>query len=990
MSLKVCVVFAAMWVMAMAACSDHSNAIACTEATGCFWRPRVSLCVNGGFPKTYIWVNVGETTYAQIANTDFSGDEFHGPELTTDDTQLEWSKAAPSATRPANPVLGELVPRYNKTVNIADQPPLVQPAGTFAYLYRNMSEPDSAFPKEDSFEFYYGDHWGMVHITIIFAGYTMPTYRCRDSAGEHTDTSSTATGPSNWCFAGASNSNDRPWVTKKVLPPVWSQLTSDPNADILEYAPTNTTEGIDIRWVNNALNITAYGRMGHMGQRVYGFEQFQYYNPNTFPTQTYNLNEMDSSAAKIPKTMTFDRTCVAAAATQGTATSWSTTFNGLSKTANATVPSDYPSQCTEFAHGPLCGSAPLLTVSAASPGGSYGPMWSTMLEGCTIATTGIFPLDLMLNYCYDGTHNTGCTHNVFTFDDQYYYTFVTFSFFNTAIQPNSWVNPSRGWQEIHHEYQVSLTLKSTLDFAFETGIDIFTVDIQWFRYSSEYQTLSCGLNDASCQLHDRGLGINLIVYPDGYNAAYGPRSPLITGTNKHAHSNSPKKVLAINWYTTSQNTQPSEYYNDDLSYNGLDKHFKVHACATEQSDANTQPTDSCDFQNVTVRIRMKNNNESVGQTWGWTQRMVFQFTLNNGEHPNFIMDPNYKQTALETTGSFSGKTATCRTYPELFEHDVMSRDPLIVHEGAEQNTEEACKNLDQETCGPSARESGTNIHNGTTPFTHAGYGCEWNYYRALCVPAYSVTCQEVGAKVFGPTDRAIVVMDVTDVDTTCTAIKRVTFKYSSGGRSYVVHAVYPNGEAGVTALDDGSEYLFPKYEFLHYQPLSKLQRNMYPLPQTNEWDYGFVFQPGTVNDATTMTIEAVLTIHPECTNPNKLKNKNKNKRFTALQANGDTDIAINEEFKLNSKLVSHAVNRVQQSAPQQNVAGGVLSHEGSRKTMVTVVNNTPLYITLAVMGVAIVAALVGAVVYVRNVDSAMKMTKQGSSVHITGDSAAQQ
>eukprot|EP00759_Apiculatamorpha_spiralis_P056798 PhF_6_TR8304/c3_g1_i2/m.12830 len=984
-SLKVVVVsWLVVAALASPACPSITSQTTCASTAGCAYRTAGSQCVRV-LPEQSVWVKANDIYYAQIPIPAFAADgTFDGPQLEVINN-VKSAKVA-SVDVPAGPALGQLIPWDADTTHYRNQqPPLVQVKGTFAYRFEVASSaPVTTFPRLDSFEYTFTDaadngvYWGIVRLTIAHPSVLIDTeaYRCKDTVAGMKNgvdwNGPFSKGPIDVCYRGHANSIYRPWVTRQELPRVWAEVSNaNINDNVITYGPL--VDGLEVRWMNNALNITANGRLGYSGQRVYGFTPFKFEDSRT------NANAWNTdSATGMPQTMSFDKSCVSGVSS-ASPNGWGNVFGSLPNANSLTVASG-TRQCSSFQHSYLCANAPFLTVQSGyiqtltNTDSIHKQPWTTLLDACMIWTTGVFKWDLIQNYCKNGKYGTcGTGNNVFDISKVGNDWLIRFDFFNTAIQPASQINnadqKARGWIEINHKYQVSLTLAGRLDFNFETGIDIFTVDVQWFRYQSLNPT------EGSATLFDRGLGINLIVYPEGYNAGYPQSNPLrdTVDSFKVYHNNVPKKVTGIIFYKNPEDTTdtsgdtttnrpvglPAPYQSDHRGWSDEDNHLKVNPCKPETSTAT--PANSCDFQNLTARIRMPNDGNDNFQ---WTGRLIFQFTLNQQpapEHPNFIMDMNYKQTAIAREGSFSATSATCRTYPKLLEQEVKTRDPNIPYQGHGMAPESQCAGLSQTECGPSARETSQGGN---------GLGCIWSYNRQACVPGYSVTCQDVDSKTFGPTDRSIVVFDITDVDSSCTSMYKLWFTWTSGGVTNKVYAVFPADETLPTESGVTVAKLMPNFEFLMFQPLSELERNMYPLPQTNLWDYGFVFEPGTINDNVHLTITAQMRISLTCASRRHHSNKKaleSSRRFRTLAESDSSSMSFEEQFTLQksslSRVSNNNVGTINEVAPKAVVSSS--STEQENQIVQTRVNNTPLYIAIGCVFSAILVAALFAVAFVK-------------------------
>ena len=202
---------------------------------------------------------------------------------------------------------------------------------------------------------------------------------------------------------------------------------------------------------------------------------------------------------------------------------------------------------------------------------------------------------------------------------------------------------------------------------------------------------------------------------------------------------------------------------------------------------------------------------------------MIQFLLANGEHPHFQITPKLYTQSLCVRGAFSGSTATCRSSPFW---------PIADTDGS----------------GTSARDEGPSSR--PTAFNGTYYSLPW------------LLCEEVDARTFGPTDWAIILFDIKDVDPDLVQLHSLYIVINDGLTTQNIYFTDPSGQINAVSW-------LPNYGYLHYRNLKDLGQldfdNEAPTHPTGvsppkNMDFGFAFTPGAHNENTKITIYCTLRI----------------------------------------------------------------------------------------------------------------------------------
>jgi hypothetical protein len=812
----------------------------------------------------------------------------------------------------SQPAIGSMIPVWLDNEVLNPQPALIQLDGTFAYKYTHQSGNTYPLTAEVSYTFreacHFAKFYGKIYITIWDAdslAASRAQYHCTVTKA---------------CIPEAVSGENRPVWAQQVLPRIWSSVaeyTTDNPPRPCFAAPE---ESATFKFDDNSLWIEGYGRAGWGTQRVFGF--------NALKPDQYLWNK-----TLIDKTASFDQQCVENVAKYNydqwvangkheTLGVWGKTFAGPAGESRWSD-ADYGSNFCQLVNTPnhLCNNAPLLTVRSGflkKIGGAvstYKEPWLMKFEECRVHVTGVFPWDLMRRLTrtmevsdsylvpdpIEAAKQSPNLQKLPVFEFTYPQAgnpsgnipqsniVIKFSFYNMAIQPFSFIDMSRSFVDINDRYDVTLNVRQCLKFEFESGQDTFTVDFQWFRYKSVAK-----ISPDTDANFPWGLGLNLIIYPEAYDAAYSQASPRIQnvlGVPKKYHNNVPRKIRTVGIYNTRDpgtgnlipNGLPDDigrphdstgrvlWFDDQSGWDGVDNAYEVYPCAAEPQTGNN-PSSSCDWQNVTLRFARKNPDETPSVSALWTEEVVLEFLLNDGQRPTLRLKPGLLQTAVDASGAFSGCTGLCRTVPYLLESlrgNTISNDP-----GAQWNANQICDQNSKanyhgagswtQACGWDAR-SGQNT----------GCAVEQTHDSVTiptkCVPAVSITCEEPDAVTYGPDDRVIFVYDIYNMDSKYVEPVSIRFEWSSK-QSYWMDPtqaekkvwVFHEGGAAAVALLNNGVWFSPSYNWLNTTIMTERERNNKPLSNEansfRKWDFGFAFNPGLLNENMKIRVYTTLRV----------------------------------------------------------------------------------------------------------------------------------
>lgn len=782
-----------------------------------------------------------------------------------------------------------LIPVWSSWVIGPPQPALISLDGTFAVHWTPQAG-QPAYPFDIMVAYKYsgtcgfGEAFGFIKIHVwdeaSIAAYNIK-YQCHLSD------------PTDVCIDGSQIESQRPFKVQQVLPRIWSHITKwrveGDNPPVPCYSQPQETAYF--RFDNNSLIIEGSGRQGWGGQRVWSF------GPMKGPINLLHDENL------IEPTVTFNKTCAAAVAEAqrqiyndcgqcNVRGIWGKVFSSVSEDPVQTA----SNVCSLFNHEHLCENAPLLTVNQGKlkyqdgEETSFDEPWITWIAGgCQRGVRGTFPWDLMRRYARN--HRVSRTHlpdtesfadtpsnwpmkNVFNFEWPVgnkalnvgtSNIVITFSFYNSAIQPFALINYGRSFIDINNRYDVRLNVRQCLKFTFESGQDVFSVDFQWFRYRSE----GAKLPDETCKPF--ALGVNLIVYPEAYDAYHTctiPRTETIHGMTKTFCDRSPKAITGVEIYSSPNTVDKAGIPRDgdgnqiwwEDEHSGSDYVNDVFDC--------TDPSGSCGWQNVTLRYKRNCFDGSIEHNY-WTERVTLQFTLAGLERPTFQFAPGFVESAKSINGAFTGCSGLCRTVPWDLEalrgetvSTLTSRAGQAGHQWA---SHEYCAQFGKDAWQPN--------DNDGTPWTTA---CGWDARTGAqgcmvkqthdsvtepseCVPAISVTCEEPNAITYGPTDRVIFVYDIFNVNPGYVEPvyvrvewgKSMQYGMDSTATDQKVWLFHEDGQA---AANDGSAaWVDPDFSFMNMTILTHRERNLGLLSTAltqggHVWDFGFQMSPGLLNE----------------------------------------------------------------------------------------------------------------------------------------------
>jgi hypothetical protein len=513
------------------------------------------------------------------------------------------------------------------------------------------------------------------------------------------------------------SSTDGLWMTRHTLPRLWD-MQKDENGQAVKptidfgTATNIDTDNLDFEWMSNYALISTYGALSNMGARFPTFEVVEWKTGETF-----------SSISGVATTSTgFDQSCLNNQGTTGlgsdvwpvltsasvsyiSGTSWYHKFGGKH------------AACNTFAdRATACKYAPLLTPRPNVNENDQG-VWRLEIKKCSLKWQGKFTWNAMRNQKLYAP--TSAPQNAFLISggssgaDFSIQTVI----YNEAVQPNSWTSPARGYVEIDKKYILTVALSSDTEFQFELGIDIFTVDLQQFRYTNGNS--------------EQAFGFNMITYPTALNTEQSSPDrrvvnykwvehywvspdatmcptcgPVGTETNKCVDSSSTYSGAfpdGGNCGSTVSETSGARVFLFKGPSTGSNDCSSVTSPMIVRNRDGLSPQEGCqtNFQNITIRGRAIGSQAST-TPMGFEGKITLSFELANGEHPHFVIEPKMYVKSISIDGAFAGTSSTCRTSPY------------------------------------------------------------WPVQSTTQLP--STLCEEVDARTFGPTDWAVIFFDIKDVD----------------------------------------------------------------------------------------------------------------------------------------------------------------------------------------------------------------------------------
>jgi hypothetical protein len=713
---------------------------------------------------------------------------------------------------------------------------------------------------------------------------------------------------------------DGMWLARHTLPRLWDMQRSETGAPVLPSitwnGETKDTDGLDFEWSSNFALITAYGAIGNMAVRFPTFEIIQ-----PVPGSPFDESAVTSQAAGL--STGFEQLCLQYQGNTGhgsdvwvfnadqadgslgplykSSQSWYQKFGGKHEDCDVFTGTD---MVAGNAVRKQCLYAPLLSPRA-SQSEDAGGVWKLAVKDCTTRWQGKFTWNAMRNQKLkngnDALYISGGGSNAFT---------ITGEIYNQAVQPNSWTDPSRGFVEIDHKYLLTVTLSQDTNFQFELGVDIFTVDLQQFRYFVG---------------NEHAFGFNMIIYPKKLNDITPQSQPdrRVTGFQWVEHKwiapgdaecagmacggttkpgrfssvDSNGNYVADMGQTACVNSAstPSDYVGNDFPSGNCGTGdspavFLYKGPSTPSGDSvctNADPMNafrdvmgispqypsypsspvvcSIDYQNITLRGRSPGSNRNQGNgAFGFEGKITLTFQLKNGEHPHFVITPQMYVKSISIDGAFAGSSSTCRGSPY------------------------------------------------------------WPVGDTTSLPQY--LCEEVDARTFGPTDWASIFFDIKDVDESLVEMTKLTIVVNS-----ITVKFFPLNDASVGGTD-----WTPQYAYLNFRDLKTVQQGGVSTLDTpsapsgvappKKTDYAFAFTPGAHNENAKITIYCTLRIKSSAVL------RHSTRRFASSGANVDAENSVQERISINKgfnpQLSSSSSNqRIVEGSNNQvansNAGGGV-------------------------------------------------------------------
>eukprot|EP00759_Apiculatamorpha_spiralis_P038018 PhF_6_TR37530/c1_g1_i1/m.55545 len=569
---------------------------------------------------------------------------------------------------------------------------------------------------------------------------------------------------------------------------------------------------VDVAWSENLLNIDVYGYVGRGGQRFGTFEQVQWAPGRRFTQNSVNslVNpfslSFDSSCLKneLIHTVTATDTVVSVATLYKLTNDELRAMNPGLPTLNTDLvnPTVFPTlkiqswaqryqgeyaACSDLYQLTSCNTRPLLTPN---PSGR----WTYTFDNCRSMARGVFDWnDLRTMTDKSGNKIWSLVQLPLTNEIA-----LKGDFYSQAVQPNDLTGgEKRGWAFLDHKYTISITFSATTDFNFELGIDIFTVDLQQFRY---YYV------DESNSKQYEAFGFNMLIYPLIVSNAQWQQNPDRRVSNVFFYPNKAScengDTQCAKWESPTSGHQvrlirgPSTTESDCDNINNDQPYGLVYGDVPGLSPASPK-NGACatNFQNVTFR-GISNVEKNTVNPFGFLGTIIVQFELENGEHPNFYIKPKIFTKSLSITGAFEGSTSTCRTSPNW---------PV-------------------------------------------------NPTAAWSIPASWNLCEEPDARTFGPHDWAVILFDIKDVDRALTFATKLSVMYTVAGVPQTVNFICRGG-ASCQVTQNVAYMNF--HELSATEIATKIDTN--PSAPHN-MDFGFLFTPGAINENLKITIACTIRV----------------------------------------------------------------------------------------------------------------------------------
>jgi hypothetical protein len=705
------------------------------------------------------------------------------------------------------------------------------------------------------------------------------------------------------CTGNCRNLADGLWMARQTLPRIWDVATNEAGNPVKPTltASSITSDALEFEWSSNYAIVSTYGAIGNMAVRFPTFEPLNWAPGDAF-TSTPGVATQSTG---------FDQTCLTYQGAGGQGTdlwafnpaqndgsvpssnylqdnTWYQKFNGKHSGCNAFTGS------TSNVRN-VCRYAPLLAPRTNVDEDDAG-IWRLTVTGCNLKWQGKFTWNAMRNQVLNNG-NKAFAINLSGND----YT-ITGEMYNQAVQPNSWTEPARGYAAIDHKYLLTVVLSQNTDFEFELGVDIFTVDLQQFRY---FETNG-----------DRSFGYNMIVYPAKLTALEPNQAP-------------DRRVTGFTWFA-QQWVAPTQQQCPNCGTGGTTTECKPTVTATQYTGAMDAPScaspvvvlykgpsttaaqcsdspqlavlgvpgvsrpsesssaqivcDNANYQNITLRGTAPGSNQVANlQTagFGFDGKITLTFELANGEHPHFVITPKMYVKSISVDGAFAGSTSTCRGSPS------------------------------------------------------------WPVANDQQLPQY--VCEEVDARTFGPTDWAAIFFDIKDVDASLVSVQNlkivigtleVTFENANGPSNY---------------------FTSNTYKYFNYRNLKTfagfdLSNPTSPSTVTSpqNTDFGFAFTPGAHNENSKITIYCTLRIAQT--------KMNKSRRFVSAAAE-DAHNTVQESINIHNANSQSVASQQRVVESQSSTSSANAASSSSSSSNVTV-------IVLAAACAVLLAAVIGMVLYV--------------------------
>jgi hypothetical protein len=753
------------------------------------------------------------------------------------------------------------------------------------------------------------------------------------------------------CSGSCRNGADGMWMARHTLPRLWDMQRDEKGQLVknkISYGGVSNidTDGLDFEWSSNFALISTYGAISNMAVRFPTFEVVQF-NPGTsfdqasvasqaaslstgFDASCLNIqNRNDDSTARDISVdrgtdvwvFNTDQADGQVGTKSSSGKSWYQKFGGRHYSCDI-----FQAVIENNVRRP-CRYAPLLTPRL-NQDEDLGGVWKFAVEGCAYKWQGKFTWNAMrtqkLFNGNDAMHISGGGNAAYT---------ITGEIYNQAVQPNSWTDPSRGFVEIDHKYLLTVVLSQDTNFQFELGIDIFTVDLQQFRYFVG---------------NEHAFGFNMIVYPKKMNDITPQSDPdrRVTGFQWVEHKWIAPGVAECTGMQCGQNVAAPGRFSSVDSNGNYQATSGQAACANSATAAGdytgaTFPSGNCDvganpavylykgpatpagtsvctngadpmtdirgvsgispqnagypaspvtcsnnYQNITLRGRAPGSDRNQGNgAFGFEGKITLTFQLANGEHPHFVITPQMYVKSISIDGAFAGTTSTCRSSPYW----------------------------------PIPDATGTSL------------------------PQY--LCEEVDARTFGPTDWAVIFFDIKDIDEQLVTMTKLSIQVNS-----LTIKFYPLGDNTLPGTDWNVQYTYLNFRDLkNSATLSSPSASPGVVPP-KKTDYAFAFTPGAHNENAKITIYCTLRIKSSAAL------KHSARRFASSEAAPESENTVQERISIN-RGVNPQVSSL--SSNQRVVEGSsdASANNGSSSAGATV-------IVLAAACAVLLAAVIGMVLYV--------------------------